>query len=61
MFRCWLCDRVFDFSGRELDELELAFRALAGELDEGYLYIACDGCLDTTEESLLLEWRRAMS
>jgi len=47
MFRCWLCDRVFDFSGRELNELELALRALAGELEEGYLYIACDGCLDT--------------
>jgi hypothetical protein len=42
-----MCDRAFDFSGRELDELELALRALAGDLDEEYLYIACDGCLET--------------
>jgi hypothetical protein len=53
MFRCWLCDRVFDLSGRELDELELALRALAGEPDEGYLYIACEGCLDTTEVAVV--------
>jgi hypothetical protein len=50
MFRCFMCDRAFDFSGRELDALELAFRALAGELDEGYIYIACDGCLDAMVE-----------
>jgi hypothetical protein len=44
-----MCDRVFDFSGRELDALELAFRALAGELDEGYIYIACEGCQEEDE------------
>jgi len=53
MFRCWLCDRVFDLSGRELDALEVAFRALAGELDEGYLYIACEGCQGEDEIAIV--------